>query len=103
MLRTTMSGIAAKWSQRPTARCTPGKSLQSNSLPRSDDLQGALKAINDSFAHPNPSYYLWHTSLSELEGGEFELKLRFFDDDPFHCASVLSLLHLLITTQDALA
>jgi hypothetical protein len=80
-----------------------GRALQSKSLPRSDELQRALKGINDSFAHPNQDYYLRHVRLSTLEGGNFMLKLHFFDDDSFHWASVLSLLHLLIVTQEALA
>lgn len=80
-----------------------GKALRSTSLPRSAELQSALKAINDSFAHPNQDYYLRHVGVAELEGGNIELKLHFFDDDSFHWASVLSLLHLLIVTQDSLA
>jgi hypothetical protein len=84
-------------------RTFSGKALQSNSLPRSSELQGALKGINDSFAHPNQDYYLRHIGMTELESGDIEFKLRFFDEDSFHRASVLSLLHLLIVTQDSIA
>lgn len=80
-----------------------GRALRSTSLPRSAELQGALRAINDSFAHPNQDYYLRHVGVAELEDGNIELKLYFFDGDSFYWASVLSLLHLLIVTQDSLA
>ena len=41
-----------------------GKKMVSRSLPRSRDLQQVLKAINDSFVHPNPEY--WATERKDL-------------------------------------
>lgn len=80
-----------------------GKRLISKSLPRAADLQYVLRSVNDSFLHPNPDYYMRHVRLSEGTGEHLELKLHFFDDDSFHWASVLAMLHLLIVTQEALA
>jgi hypothetical protein len=40
-----------------------GKALRSTSLPRSDEIQGALTAINDRFLHPNPEYYKRHLTM----------------------------------------
>jgi hypothetical protein len=80
-----------------------GKKTVSKSLPRSRDLQQVLKAINDSFVHPNPEYYARHITLNSLEAGETKVRLDFFDDHDVHWATVLALLHLLILTQASLA
>jgi hypothetical protein len=80
-----------------------GKALISQSLPRSADLQAVLRSINDSFVHPNPDYYTRHIGLTQLENGEVEVRLHFFDDHDMHWASVLALVHLLILTQHSLA
>ena len=83
-------------------RAYSGKRMASRSLPRAKDLQQVLKAINDSFVHPNPEYYVRHMTVKSLEAGETELRLDFFDEHEFHWASVLGLLHLLIVTQVSL-
>lgn len=79
-----------------------GRGIISTSLPRAADIQAALKAINDSFLHPNPDYYSRHTRLRELDGGSIELKVEFFDDESFHWSSVLAILHLLIVVQESI-
>jgi hypothetical protein len=79
-----------------------GTKLISRSLPRSKDLQGSLKRINDLFAHPNPDYYLRHMDTQLVDDGVL-VELKFFDSDDFHWASVLGMLHLLILMQDSLA
>jgi hypothetical protein len=80
-----------------------GKKMVSKSLPRAQDLQQVLKAINDAFVHPNPEYYARHITVNSLEAGETEIRLEFFDDHDLHWASVLGLLHLLILTQVSVA
>jgi hypothetical protein len=80
-----------------------GKALVSSVLPRSSEIQESLKTINDLFLHPNPDYYMRHTAISEMADGVVELKLRFFDDDEFHWASILGMLHLMIVMQESLA
>ena len=96
------------WDQRsadPQAyrKAYTGKALVSSALPRSFEIQVSLKTINDLFLHPNPEYYLRHTGITELDDGNIELKLRFFDDDEVHWASILGMLHLLIVVQESLA
>jgi hypothetical protein len=80
-----------------------GSALISGVLPNSDRAQKALRAINDNFVHPNPFYVFRHVRVSELANKEVEIRLLFFDDDSFHWASVLALLHLLVTIQDGIA
>lgn len=84
-------------------RAYSGSALASETLPRSPELQRALASINDSFVHPNPDYYGRHLRVSDVGGGMVEVKLQFFDDDSFHWASILGMLHLLILLQDSLA
>jgi hypothetical protein len=80
-----------------------GKALKSVALPYADRLQKALSAINDNFVHPNPFYVFRHTRVNDLPDKLVEIRLQFFDDNSFHWASVLALLHLLVTLQDAIA
>jgi hypothetical protein len=96
------------WNQRSTdpqayRKAYTGKALVSSVLPRSSEIQASLKIINDLFLHSNPEYYLRHTGITELADGNLELKLRFFDDDEVHWASILGMLHLLIVVQESLA
>ena len=96
------------WQRRkenPKAYATEysGAKLRSKSLPRSKQLQIALKTINDLFAHPNPDYYGRHTETRPTDDDQILLELQFFDSSEFHWASVLAMLHLLISMQDSLA
>jgi hypothetical protein len=77
--------------------------LSSTSLPNSGRIQVALSAVNDSFVHPNPLYVLRHTGITNRQSGSVEVELQFFDQDSFLWASVLAMLHLLITIVDSLA
>ena len=80
-----------------------GKSLRSSALPNSGAIQRSLKSINDNFTHPNSDYYFRHVKLKEMDAENYTLSLLYFDDENFHWASVLAMIHLLIVTQDSLA
>jgi hypothetical protein len=80
-----------------------GSGLETKALPNSKQIRRSLSTINDYFAHPNTDYYFRHTKLTDLEDENIELELKFFDDDGFHWASVLGMLHLLITVQESIA
>lgn len=80
-----------------------GGGLSSGSLPESARIQAALSAINDNFVHPNPFYVLRHIGFADRQDESVAVSLQFFDSDQFHWASVLAILHLLITVLDCLA
>jgi hypothetical protein len=80
-----------------------GRALASRVLPRSAEIQKSLSTINDHFVHPNFEYYMRHTRVAERENRSVQVTLRFFEDDEFHWASVLGMLHLLIVIQQSLS
>jgi hypothetical protein len=99
--------LRTTWEQRwkdPEAyrRAYSGTKLQSSALPRSAEFQTSLGLINDHFLHPNPSYAFRHLKATKREDSSIELEFNYFDDSSFHWASVLALLHLLISVSDSM-
>jgi hypothetical protein len=77
--------------------------LRASPLPQAAELQGALGGINDLFAHPNPLYVLHHLKFEKDPDQAITFRFEYFDDQTFHWASVLAILHLLITLVDSMA
>jgi hypothetical protein len=101
-------GNADIWSRRAQdkkayRKAFEGKALVSTVLPRSNDIQAALSAINDRFLHPNPTYYHRHLELNDLPDGNVELRYNFFDDSLDVAIGILGILHLVVVIQDSLA
>lgn len=79
-----------------------GTSLQSQSLPRSADIQAVLKRVNDEFLHPNPSYYHRHFEMKPIDDKHVGLLINYFDGPAQTEAHTLAMLHLLVLIQDSL-
>lgn len=101
--------FATLWRDRDTRadeyrRQYQGKALASRSLPRSDEIQAALKRINDEFVHANDRYYDRHTSLTPADPDNYFLAVQYFDvDTTLFRAHVLAFLHLLLAIQTSLS
>jgi hypothetical protein len=100
---------ASIWSKRledpKTYRKTyQGKEMVSKSLPRSEDIRGVLRRINDNFLHPNPDYYYRHTELRDAGPESVFMLVHYFDrEDAEHRANVFAFLHLLLVIQESLS
>jgi hypothetical protein len=54
-----------------------GKSLVSNSFPRSQEIQKVLSRLNDDFMHPNPDFTYRDMSIRN-HGSSYLLEIQFF-------------------------
>ena len=80
-----------------------GKALQSTSLPRSDQIQGVLRVINDDFLHTNSKYFDRHMEMDELDKENVYMQLRYFDPEADYVAHTFAFLHLTAVIQDSLS
>jgi len=83
--------------------CYQGKNLGNGALPRGNDIQTALKGINDNFLHPNPYYYFRHLHMDDRDDGNVELRLDFFDHSDDVWLGFLGILHLVVVCQDSVS
>ena len=98
-----MAGI---WKRRETDQKAyqqeySGKKLRSKSLPRSDEIQGVLKTINDAFVHPNPFYYHRHLLVAQAPDAMVSIEIDYFDLESEIESHVLAFLHLIAVVHDS--
>ena len=101
--------FAELWRNRVTdleryKKAYQGKALASKSLPRSSEIQVALRHVNDEFVHANDRYYDRHTTLQPTDPDNYLLGVQYFDTDTrAYRAHVLAFLHLLLVIQTSMA
>jgi len=80
-----------------------GRSLESNSLPRSAEIRSVLSNINDDFMHLNPNYSDRHTRLEGKDEEHCSLKTSYFDQEEEHAVHLYAFLHLCLVTLRCIA
>jgi hypothetical protein len=78
-----------------------GEALRSQSLPDSNRIRSVLSRINDDFMHQNPLYYGRHIEVAPSGEASVMIAVQYFDEPADHQAHLYSLLHVLLTIQEA--